>query len=594
MCGIIACMGKDASTYIINGLKQLQNRGYDSAGISLMYQGQWTIRKYASHDSIQRLSNIVYPPSTNGIGHTRWATHGAKTQQNSHPHQSYNGVFTLVHNGIIENYKILKDFLMKQGCVFYSQTDSEVIVNLLEYYYTKDYNVINAIQCATQKMEGTWGLCIQCLNEDNTLYCLRRGSPLLISNNDDFVLVSSEYSGFCGIMNHYIELNPNDICKIEYVKDKIRMTTKHNYVLNEIHKEICSYTYEPYMNWTQKEIYEQPETIENVTNHGSRYHSDGTIHLGGLNKDLLKNIEHIILLGCGTSYFSACIGCKYMKTWCDFTSVQCFDGGEFTTYDIPKGKCAFLFVSQSGETKDLHKCIELLQDHIKIGVINKVDSIIAREVDFGCYLNAGREVGVASTKSFVSQVVLLSMIALWFAQLQKGLRPNHKKVIHDLTHLSEHINQALTIDVKPYLQMFSKGNCFILGKDYDEYSSKEASLKIKELAYIHAEGYSTSSLKHGPFALLDKDFPVILLSPRDKHWQKNENAYEELKSRTNYILTITNEELDREHSIMVPTNKTYQCILNMIPLQLLAYELSLIRGYNPDKPRNLAKVVTVE
>lgn len=592
MCGIIACIGKEASPFIINGLKQLQNRGYDSAGISLLYQRQWTLQKYASQDSVQQLSNIDYPPSLNGIGHTRWATHGAKTIENAHPHRSQNGEFMLVHNGIIENYKILKEFLTNKGFVFYSQTDSEVIVNLLEYYSHK-YNVLESIQWVTRKMEGTWGLCIQCLKEEHTIYCVRHGSPLLVSHNGEFALVSSEYSGFCGIMNHYIELQSNDVCKIDYDQDTIHINTHHTYELKTVPDELFSYTHEPYLHWTQKEIFEQPQTIHHVTNHGSRYHLDGTIFLGGLNKELLSDIQHIILLGCGTSYFSACIGCKYIKTWCNFVSVQCLDAGEFSVSDIPKGKCAFLLVSQSGETKDLHKCIDLLQDHIKIGVINKVDSAIAREVDFGCYLNAGREVGVASTKSFVSQVVLLSMIALWFSQLQRGLQSIHRKVIQDLGQLSEQIAQALKVDVIPYLPMF-KDHCFILGKEYDEYSAKEASLKMKELAYLHAEGYSSSSLKHGPFALLDEEFPVILLAPRDKHWQKNENVYEELKSRTRHILTITNEPLDRENTIMLPKNKTYQCILNIIPLQLLSYELAVLRGYNPDTPRNLAKVVTVE
>lgn len=592
MCGIIACLGDIAAPYIINGLKQLQNRGYDSAGLSLIYENQWILKKYAADNSIQQLEDNVYPLSINGIGHTRWATHGPKTVENSHPHKSYNGTFMVVHNGIIENYKVLKKFLIQKDYIFYSQTDTEIIANLLDYY-NKEYSVINSIEKTIQSMEGTWGLCIQTLQEPNVLYCVRHGSPLLVGNGGNFALVSSEYSGFCGKITKYIELNSNDICKIEHINNEIHISTKNDYLLRDIQLEPFIDTYEPYSHWTQKEIYEQNNTILNVTNHGSRYKKDGTIVLGGLNDKQLSNIEHIILLGCGTSYYSACIGSKYMKKWCNYVSVQAFDAGEFTKYDIPNGKCVFIMVSQSGETKDLQKCIELVEGHITIGVINKVDSVIAREVYCGCYLNAGREVGVASTKSFVSQVTLLSMISLWFSQLQSGVKPHHSKIIKDLIQLPKDIEETLNINMKSYVDLFNK-DCFILGKDYDEYTAKEGALKIKELSYIHAEGYSSSSLKHGPFALLETNFPVILICPRDKYWSKNENIYEEIKSREATIITITNEPLEREHTIIVSKNKTYQCILNMIPLQILAYELAISRGINPDKPRNLAKVVSVE
>jgi glucosamine--fructose-6-phosphate aminotransferase (isomerizing) len=235
----------------------------------------------------------------------------------------------------------------------------------------------------------------------------------------------------------------------------------------------------------------------------------------------------------------------------------------------------------------------MIEGHITIGVINKVDSVIAREVNCGCYLNAGREVGVASTKSFSSQVTLLSMISLWFSQLQCGLQSYHSKIIQDLIRLARDVEETLKINMTRYVGLFHQ-HCFILGKDIDEYTAKEAALKIKELSYIHAEGYSSSSLKHGPFSLLEEDFPVILIAPRDKVWNKNENIYQELKTRGATILTITNEVLERENTIVVSKNKTYQCILNMIPLQKLAYELAISRRYNPDKPRNLAKVVTVE
>lgn len=564
MCGIIACLGDIASPYIIHGLKQLQNRGYDSAGLSLMYNHTYIVKKYVTEHSLKYLAEPIYPPSINGIGHTRWATHGSNTIENAHPHKSYKGTFMVVHNGIIENYKALKEFLAQKGYVFYSETDSEIIANLLEYYNT-DYSVIEAIEKTIERMEGTWALCIQTLDEPNVLYCFKHGSPLLVGNGGHFALVSSEPSGFCGKINQYIDLNSNDICKIEYINSSIHITTRYTYALRTIQEDVSAYSYAPYSHWTQKEIYEQANTINHVIELPS-----------------FSSVKHIILLGCGTSYYSACIGSKYIKKRCNFVSVHALDAGEFTKDDIPCGPCAFLLVSQSGETKDLQKCIPWLEGHITIGVINKVDSSIAREVDYVCYLNAGREVGVASTKSFSAQVMLLSSIALKLSNTTSN----------DL-HLYDQIKEALSIDMKPYLHLLDK-NCFVLGKGYDEYTAKEGALKIKELSYIHAEGYSSSSLKHGPFALLEPHFPVILISPKDEHWSKNENIYEELKSRLATIITITNEPLNRPHTIVVPKNEHYQCILNIIPLQLLAYELAVSRGFNPDQPRNLAKVVSVE
>ena len=565
MCGIIACLGDIASPYIIDGLKQLQNRGYDSAGLSLIYNDTYIVQKYVTEHSLKYLAEPIYPQSINGIGHTRWATHGSNTIENAHPHKSYKGTFMVIHNGIIENYKVLKEFLAQKGYIFYSETDSEIIANVLEYYNT-DYSVIEAIEKTIEIMEGTWALCIQTLHEPNVLYCFKRGSPLLVGNGGHFALVSSEPSGFCGKINQYIDLKCNDICKIEYINPSIHITTRNTYRLRTIQEDLSTYSYEPYSHWTQKEIYEQANTINHIIELPS-----------------FSSVKHIILLGCGTSYYSACIGSKYIKKKCKFVSVQALDASEFTKDDIPNGKCAFILVSQSGETKDLQKCIRWLEGHITIGVINKVDSSIAREVDYVCYLNAGREVGVASTKSFSSQVILLSSIALKLSNTRSN----------DLLKLTDQIKETLTINMKPYLHLLDK-NCFVLGKGYDEYTAKEGALKIKELSYIHAEGYSSSSLKHGPFALLEPHFPVILISPKDEHWSKNENIYEEVKSRLATIITITNEPLNREHTIVVPKNETYQCILNIIPLQLLAYELAVSRGFNPDQPRNLAKVVSVE
>jgi glucosamine--fructose-6-phosphate aminotransferase (isomerizing) len=308
-------------------------------------------------------------------------------------------------------------------------------------------------------------------------------------------------------------------------------------------------------------------------------------------------------LGCGTSYFAGQHGLHFFKDLCDFGNVQLFDGAEFDEKDIPKyGTTALLLISQSGETKDLHRCIEIgkQKDLLLIGLVNVVDSLIAREVHCGCYLNAGKEIGVASTKSYTSQVTLLSMIAIWFAQ-KKEINENKRiNYIKDILQLNYDIKNTLDINNK-YIEgivqklFHNRDNCFILGKGKSESVAKEGALKIKEISYIHSEGYSTSSLKHGPFALLSENFPVIIIAPNDINYSKSENAYEEIKSRNAPILFITDKKnQDKENVLYIPENKTFRDMLSVIPIQLLAYNLAVSRGINPDTPRNLAKVVTVE
>ena len=344
----------------------------------------------------------------------------------------------------------------------------------------------------------------------------------------------------------------------------------------------------------------------NSINKGGRIKNEKNVKLGGLERhyDILKNINNIIILGCGTSYFAGLYGMYYFKNLCYFNTVQTFDGADFNNCDIPKiGNTAFILISQSGETKDLHRCIEIAKNNniITIGIVNVVDSLIAREVDCGIYCNAGKEVGVASTKALTSQVVCLSMAAIWFSEAQNINEKIRKKMILDLRNLSNDIQITLECchDVTKKLALKMKStNMFLLGKGSDEYIAKEGSLKIKEISYIHCEGYSSSSLKHGPFALLDENFQVIILNLDQSHNAKTINCYQEVSARNSPILLITNNinaTVENDHDIIVvPENKTYASLLGIIPLQLLAYYLSVNKGINPDKPKNLAKVVTVE
>jgi glucosamine--fructose-6-phosphate aminotransferase (isomerizing) len=620
MCGIfgLVLLENNDNLYqiIINGLIQLENRGYDSAGLCVINNNMFEVYKYASTNeinAIEKLNNIQFNNLADvniGFGHNRWATHGGKTDENAHPHLSNSGKFSIVHNGIIENYKELKKILISKGFTFKSQTDTEVIVNLIELNYNKCNNVYESIKLTIENLKGTYGLIIQSVFEPNILYCVRNGSPLLVGQSEDKIIVTSEQSGFCGMISNYITLHNDDICIIsrENVPLGVSVKTKQNYKKKNVtvlESELNPY---PFIHWTLKEIYQQPEVVLNSINKGGRIKNDYEVKLGGLERysTSLKIVNNIILLGCGTSYFAGLYGMYYFKHLCNLNTIQAFDGAEFDEYDIPKiGVTALILISQSGETKDLHRCIEIAKNHnlLTIGIVNVVDSLIAREVDCGIYCNAGKEVGVASTKAFTSQVVCLSMAAIWFAELHNINRQKRVKMICDLHNLSNDIQKTLdecSIKIQEIVNNFKSNNMFILGKGTDEFIAKEGALKVKEISYIHAEGYSSGSLKHGPFALLDENFPVIICNLDQKHSNKILNCYQEVASRNSPIIFITNNlslfesnDITSEY-ILVPENKSYASLLGIIPIQLFAYYHSVNKGINPDKPKNLAKVVTVE
>ena len=617
MCGIIATLLRQNSKssvneILINGLTQLQNRGYDSAGFSYVDEnGKITTTKFASDNNktaIQKLVEHGEIPSNTavGIAHTRWATHGAKNDTNSHPHNSNDNKISIVHNGIIENYAEIKEFLSKTGFVFHSQTDSEVIANFISYFYNNyKFDMEESIRKTINKLEGTYGLAI--LNSDipNKLYCVANGSPILVGKTDDYCIVASESTGFCNYLKTYITLKKDDVMTICFnEKNVLELTTHNEYEAKKIVNQNIVLTPSPYPHWTLKEIYEQPLVIKNSLNHGGRILDSSSVKLGGLDecRSLLEDVEHLIMLGCGTSENAALYSSHIFKSICNFATVQVINGSEFGEKDIPRyGKTIAIFISQSGETKDLHRCLEIVKSKsvISIGVINVVDSLIAREVDCGVYCNAGREVAVASTKSFTSQVVCLNLIALWFSKLHVGSASKRIRIIKDLNQLSydfentlKHIDQQINTIAKD----FSKyNNVFILGKECDEAVAREGALKIKEISYIHAEGCSATALKHGPFALLDENMPVILID-NDHFQSKIINTFEEVSSRHSPIYFISsNSTMESKTTVLkVSKNATFQSLLNIIPLQLLAYYASIEKGINPDTPKNLAKVVTVE
>ena len=617
MCGIVAYLGNNnCIEYILNGLTNLQNRGYDSVGLTIINNNRNITKKYAStntNNSLTLLKNECINSnlySTIGIGHTRWATHGAKTDINAHPHSDMNNDITIVHNGIIENYQELKEFLIQNNYVFISQTDTEVIVNLISYFLKKTDIMSDAINNAICKLKGTWALCIIHNKYPNKMWLIRNGSPLLIGFDEDYIIVSSENIGFNKYTQKYISIDNHDLIEIQLNNNKINFTENlQRYKINYSEKE--NYILPSnYTHWRLKEIEEQPNSILSCTNNGGRILNDNSVKLGGLevSKNILLECNNLIILGCGTSYHAGLWSSYDFKNLEIFNTVQVFDGAEFDSVDLPKsGKTLLILLSQSGETKDLHRCIEIAQQHdaITMGVVNIPDSLIARETDCGVYLNIGREFAVASTKSFTSQCIVLSLIGIWFSQNKNTHTKIRYQKIKDLQNLHFQVNEVIKntkSKIANIIDYFTNQNTvFLLGKGQNEAIAKEGSLKIKEISYLHAEGYSASALKHGPFALIVDDLPIIILDTDEKHRNKISNIVHETLSRNARIIIITNDtnkykesKISNDCVFGIDNNYSYHSLLANIILQLLSYELCLKNGNNPDYPRNLAKVVTVE
>jgi len=566
------------------------------------------LRHQAAHDG------------TISILHSRWRTIGAKSDVNSHPHHDMHNKFSLVHNGIIENYAELRAMLVKNGFVFVSETDTEVVVNLISFFYkaTADTNVsadtnvlpIDAIKTALSHIEGTYALAILCVDTPETMYCVRHGSPLLVGFSADnrFMMVSSECYGFDHKITKYVSLASNDIVSLCKEDGVVVMKSFGNTVYEKRRFEGIAEatTPTPYPHWTLKEINDQAVACVAATGNGGRIMSDSEVKLGGLDmkRAELMAVENIVFLGCGTSYHAGLLTLGLFKQLGIFNSVQIFDGAEFVESDMPHhGKTCYVFLSQSGETKDLHRCLEMIgTSAIKIGVINVVDSLIAREVDCGVYLNCGRENAVASTKAFTSQVVVLTMIATWFKQSDHKQSPQvhpsdpHipkiRRLHNDIIKTIEDATESCKLVAKA---LVSSSSIFILGKENYVSVAKEGSLKMKEIGYIHAEGYSSAALKHGPYALLTPGFPVILLSPNDESFVRNQGVFDELKSRGALVIGVSDCELSDtyDYRIRVPTGGYTELLTNVV-LQLIAYYLSVEKGINPDYPRNIAKVLSTD
>lgn len=615
MCGITLYISKieknNAVKEVLNSLFELQNRGYDSFGIAYYNKDK---SKYESHKkSINCTSEDTFKvfyketqelKSDICIGHSRWATHGKVNSINAHPHVSNSKDFYLVHNGIIENYTDLKNFLIGKKYTFYSETDSEVIVNLIEYFYLDDVNrcVKKSIYRAIELLEGTYGLVI-IHNKSEKAYVIKKGSPLIISETNDEIIATSELSGFKSYVSKYYELENNElvvICKnkgILFENNNVHISKEIN---NEFKEKYFTQKLDNFNHYTEKEIKQQDQTLMMSLNQGARI-IQGVICLGGLQKmkSNIDKIQNIIFIGCGSSYYAGCIGYHYIKniSFLKNINVFCFDGGDFNLKEVPNGVCLFVFISQSGETMDLIKHLDQIQkNHYTMGIINVIDSTIAKEVDCGIYMNVGKEVAVASTKSFNSSVLLLKLFSLWLYQEKIKFNQHISEIemskiinfikdetiyINKMIYQVKKINNEIGIILeKLNVNKLIGEHIFILGKNSMEYIAKECALKLKEICYIHGEGLSASSLKHGPLALIHDSFPVILLINHENK-DKMLNSYYELKSRNACIFIFTSEselfELNNENCsvIIVPKNKTVSEILFMLTLQHLCYHLAI-------------------
>ncbi len=615
MCGIIGYLGANSFVdYVLSGLKLVQNRGYDSVGVGTISKNtnQIEIIKYASTNTFNSLeqveksigSNPEFGKSNIGIGHTRWATHGGKTDINAHPHMDTKGRIALVHNGIIENFSELKTKLINQGYQFKSSTDTEVIAIQIGYWLDQGFGTSESIKKTAQMLRGTWALAIIDRSNPSKLWVTRNGSPLLLGLDDSFVMVVSEQIAFGSFINKYVVLDNHDLIEITFNPVSLSISFSKDiqtYGIKTKTDQEIQLTPEPYRFWMEKEIREQPEAITRALNNGGRIESSTTVKLGGLDgsKSRLLELDHLILLGCGTSFNAGLWSLPLFRSLDIFDTVGIYDGAEFSIGDIPKrGKTGLVLLSQSGETKDLHRCLQIAKDYglITIGVVNVVDSMIPRETTCGVYLNAGREVGVASTKSFTSQCVVLTLIAIWFSQCKGTCMEKRRKIISDLRNLSWQIENVIARwdSIRSLAQLIKSSNsssCFVLAKGSDEAIAKESALKLKEIAYIHAEGFSSSALKHGPFALITPGLPIFILDTSPEHHDKNTNAHQEVKARDAYVILIGSGD-----SCKLPTDysKTFGGVLANVYLQILSFELAIESGTNPDYPRNLAKVVTVE
>lgn len=611
MCGIVGYIGsQDAYPILIKGLKRLEYRGYDSAGVALL-NGETYI--YKKKGKVSELEDYVRGKETKcsiGIGHTRWATHGEPSDLNAHPHHSEKGLFTIIHNGIIENYAVLKQSLMDQGMSFYSETDTEVLANLIEYIYlSQKVSVEVAVGLALQKVDGAYGLVVISKEDPNLMIAARRSSPLVIGLGNNEYFIASDATPIVEYTDRVIYLNNDDMALIRRDELVLKNLGTEGIKVNiqTLDLGISEIEKQGYDHFMLKEIFEQPRSIQD-TFRGRILLEQNEVRLGGLHnvKDQLVNAKRIVIIGCGTSWHAGLVG-EYLIEDLARIPVEVEYASEFRYRNPMIGpEDVVLAISQSGETADTLAAIHLAKEAgaLVLGICNVAGSSISRETHGGVYTHAGAEIGVASTKAFTAQVTVLTMMALMIGKA-KGLIPEERmtKLLNDLDDVPAKIEKILeqNDEFKRIADIYKDAtNALYLGRGVSFPVALEGALKLKEISYIHAEGYPAAEMKHGPIALIDENMPVVFISTRDGSYEKIVSNIQEVKARNGIVIAIITEgdEAIRsmaDHVIEIPeTDESLVSLLSVIPLQLIAYHIAVMRGCNVDQPRNLAKSVTVE
>jgi glucosamine--fructose-6-phosphate aminotransferase (isomerizing) len=610
MCGIVGYIGnKNCVPILIEGLKRLEYRGYDSAGIGIIHKDEPIVIKNKGKVSLlEEKVNELMLASDIGIGHTRWATHGIPNEQNAHPHSNTENTLFIIHNGIIENFQVLKNSLISLGYKFESDTDSEVFAHLIDSFLKKGYNLSKSVQMALNEVDGTYGLAVIYSKEPDKIIAARKGSPLVIGIGKSENFIASDVSALLAHTKNVIYLDDGEFAEI--YKDKYLVKTiadeRIEKEIHEINMSIDEIDKGGYAHFMLKEIMEQSESTHNSMR-GRLLLDEGSAKLGGLVDvlDRLVNSKRILISACGTSWHAALVG-EYMLEQYARIPVEVEYASEFRYRNpILSSEDSIFFISQSGETADTLAALKEAKSRgaLALGICNVVGSTIARESMSGVYIHAGPEIGVASTKAFTSQLVVLALITLLISK-RKGLNPKEcKKIADALIEIPEKIEQILKLnnEIEQLAEEFKNSPNFLyLGRGYNFPAALEGALKLKEISYIHAEGYPAAEMKHGPIALIDDDMPVVFIAPKDSTYEKILSNIQEVRARGGRIIAVTDEgngELDQlvDYSIKIPkTIEMLTPILTSIPLQLLAYHIAVKKNLDVDQPRNLAKSVTVE
>lgn len=615
MCGIVGYIGhREAYPIIIKGLKRLEYRGYDSAGIMLYDGADLNISKTKGKvsDLEERSVKEQVTQGTVGIGHTRWATHGVPNDVNSHPHLSNSGNLAIIHNGIIENYEPLKKELLKRGYTFTSDTDTEVLVNLIEDVQKKDnLKLGKAVQVALNQVVGAYAICVFDKQNPDEIIVARLGSPLAIGIGEEEFFIASDATPFIEYTSNAIYLEDEEMAIVRLHKPlKIRRIKDDALVdpyVQELQMNLEQIEKGGYDHFMLKEIYEQPNVIKD-TYRGRLHANSGIIQMAGIEDNLEKFLaaDRILIIACGTSWHAGLVA-EYIIEEFARIPVEVEYASEFRYRNpIITPNDVIIAISQSGETADTLAAIKLAKEKgaFVFGVCNVVGSSISRETNAGAYTHAGPEIGVASTKAFTTQITVLTMMALRLAKA-KGTMSNSDfhRYLQELEVIPEKVTEALrTNEIAQKIAAIYKdaSNCLYLGRGYNFPVALEGALKLKEISYIHAEGYPAAEMKHGPIALIDEKMPVVVIAPKQGHYDKVVSNIQEIKSRSGKIIAIVTKgdtqvkEL-ADHVIEVPeTSDALSPLLTTIPLQLLSYHIAVMRGCNVDQPRNLAKSVTVE